>query len=136
MRLRFYEKEKEMFPICNETILTDAATRIVIQKLRRHYKLRRDIVVTFRKPKGGMAHYRYKWSITKSGIRIQHNPTLLLVIHEFAHIHNRFKFQNGAWNHNKKLLRTIAKCARYCKTKKLWIPEIFRRTGEGPIANV
>lgn len=125
-RLKFYEKEREMFSIANVVHLSDRGTRIVISKLSRHYKLRKypNIIVKFRNNGGDSGTCYY----TERKIIFNHQPSLLVVAHEFAHLMNYEKGKKH--HHTKQLMKSIERILDYCFKKECWTQEILRRLGK------
>jgi len=115
-RLKFYEKEREIFKEEFNTFLSDEEAVVIISKLARHFKLWR-ITNTI------VPAYRIKFYGTKQRasvgyndrvIRIPHNPSLGLIIHELAHIVHGKKYDK--WSHDKKLLKIMEKMLNYIYT--------------------
>jgi len=76
---QFYKEENRIFRASYSVRISDEQALKVIGKLCRKYHVKRaSLKVRFRKGVGG--------SGGRSGITLEHNPHLGLVIHEFAHV--------------------------------------------------
>lgn len=92
----------------------DSEALKITNKLARHFKISLG-EMRFYGNGGGCAYY------TRSSIRLPHNPSLLLIIEELAHLYNVQKYRNG--HHTKKLMKTIGKMVKYAKKKNYWKEE-------------
>lgn len=106
--LKFYRKESELFEKEQHINLSDSDAKIMIKKLARHYKvnLAKKGFLKFRKhdQHGTCFHTEDRFSLS-------HNPNILLICHEFAHLHNYQKFGSG--NHTTILMKFIKKSLKY-----------------------
>ena len=120
--LKFYQNERYKFPVAKQVHTSDKGAEIIIEKLRRHYKLRkyRKITIKFRNSRGGGTCYYCERKIILS-----HNPSLLLIAHEFAHLLNYEKGKSHY--HTKQLMISIKRILNYCFKKECWVQEISRR---------
>jgi len=116
--LKFYTNEEDLYPEEKNYKLTEWAAEIILYKLARHFKVRLD-KVEFYGNNGGTAYLE----IAK--IRLDHNPNMLEVCHELAHLYN-YQYYRGK-RHNKKLMKIIGKMVTYCRKKDYWKAEIDRR---------
>lgn len=117
--IKFYFREYVKFPEEHKLFMTDKEAVLICRKIARHFSFQFD-KVSFR----GNRQYGFAFD-QKNEIRISHNPNIEIICHELAHIHNRQKFNNPY--HNKKLMKTIEKFLKYCKTKNYWRKENVRR---------
>lgn len=114
--LKFYQKESELFPKEDNLILSDKETLMITKKLSRHFKFMINQVRFYGRGKNHSVAY-------EDGIRLNHNPYLLVLIHELSHVYNYQKIQ---WKkpyykaHTKRLMHTMKKFIHYCRRKKYW----------------
>lgn len=118
--LKFYEKERQQYPEAFTHKVSDEGAKIIVKKLKRHFKIIRLYGLRFYGNSGSGSAYPNGY------IRLSHNPSVGMICHEVAHLFNKRKY--GNWNHNKKLMRTIKRMVNYCKRKNYWQEEIARRT--------
>jgi len=119
--LKFYQKERELFPEAFKEKVKDKNVQLIVNKLCRHFKLGK-IKVSFY---GNRVAHAYWWDIT-----FPHNPSFGVICHEIAHIFNRTRGLNNG--HNKKLMRTIKRLVNYCKKKNYWREERERHNQVKP----
>jgi len=117
-RLKFYEVEREKFPSAIAMHFCDEQAISISKKLLRHFgvKSQRYCKITFRGRGGARAFYGWFW-----GIKFPHNPDLLMICHEAAHLVNQVKYHNPG--HNKKLMQTIKRMLTYAKKKNYLLEE-------------
>lgn len=107
MRLLYYVNERLNFARLAEITITDSETMYIFDKLKSKYKL--DYRLEFRNKLGGVCSNHI--------IRLQHNPSLLYLIHEVAHSiqHKKRRYQDNGkrWHtkQHKKIMRKIEKYA-------------------------
>jgi len=124
-QLKFYEKEKEMFPQSYSIHVTNEEARKIVKKLLRHFKIgstwyRKHFVIKFYGTKtGGGASTS---SFQDFDIRLPHNPSIGMIIHEVAHKYMQRKIgrEKGEKSHTKKLMTIITKMQRYARKKNYW----------------
>jgi len=114
--LKFYGKERKMFEKEYEMKVSDKQAELIIRKLSRHFKISRPRVRFYGIRQSGMSYNG--WS---NSIRLSHNPSAGLIIHEISHTYNAQKGINH--HHNRFLTRTIKKFHRYCSRFNYWINE-------------
>lgn len=115
--LEYYYKERIEFKEFCEKKISIAETKIIIDKLFRHFKLR---------------NVNLFWTSgrnrSKGGSRLILNRDDLsvhLVCHEIAHV---FQVQKiGILGHNKKHMKITSRMQNYCKKHNYWQEEINRR---------
>jgi hypothetical protein len=119
--LKFYRKERERFPEAFKIKVSDKDAVKIVNKLCRHFKIRRykglgkweyKVGVRFWGNGGARAFVSWKF------IHLPHNPSIGIICHELAHIYNHIRYNNH--HHNKRLMRTIERMINYCKKKKYW----------------
>jgi len=112
--LKFYGVERERFTDEFAMYVSQGDVLRITRKLSRHFKFRCPVV-----------NFRYNdddHGLAKAGgwaVNLSKSPTLGLLLHELAHLHNYEKY-SGNWGHNKKLMRTISRFAKYCRKKNYW----------------
>ena len=116
--LKFYTKERERFPEAFNCVVSDEEAHAVVKKLKRHFKVPL-LWVKFWSRKRQTGHAK------ELGVCLPHNPSIGVICHELAHIHNKHKY--GNWRHDKKLMTTLAQFVRYCQKKNYWQQEPRRR---------
>jgi hypothetical protein len=114
--LKFYAKEMKMYEKEYGMKVSDKQAELIIRKLSRHFKISRPRVRFYGTRQSGMSYNG--WS---NSIRISHNPSVALVIHELAHTYNSQRHINHY--HNRFLMRTIKKFHNYCSQFNYWINE-------------
>lgn len=117
-RLKFYEDEIELFSEAYSRKLDTRETKIIFDKLCRHYKLRWISLSFNGRRGGGIAGGSY--------IQLCYNPAFGLLCHEIAHIIDKKKRSKS--KHDKKLMRILGRVISYCKKKNWWEEELNRRT--------
>lgn len=117
LRLKFYEKERQLFGKAYSLYTSDHNAEIIVKKLLRHFapKLpqKRWMEIRFYGNGGARAFMGWTW-----GIRFPHNPDFGTICHEVAHLVNYEKY--GKFRHDKRLLRTIKQLLDYCEKKSFW----------------
>jgi len=111
--IKFYDKEREEFPLEAELTVSDKDCVKICKKIARHFKFHLGEIRFY-----GRNGYHNCEAYDDGSIRFVHNPSILHICHELAHIHNLQKY--GNWRHNKKLLRTIKRFVNYCRKKNYW----------------
>lgn len=124
----FYREEKAWFKEAFGHQLSDPEAQLILKKLRRHFSENsyrvRDLKVKFYgNAQRGMA---YSWHI-----RLGHEPSLGLLIHEFSHILDRSR-NNRKSQHDWKLKATMLEVYTYCESKDFWKEELARRLAPKP----
>lgn len=125
--LSFYRKEKnEWFEEAySKNFKSLAETKIVFNKLIKHFKLRGTSIRWTsgnRHPKAiGNGLILLNWDYNSFGI----------LCHEISHIIQHRKFSKTG--HNKQLRKIIKKVVNYCKRKNWFEEELARRTAPKPI---
>lgn len=113
MWLKFYETEQKVFNEEYHIFVTDTNAMIITKKLCRHFKFPVPVIKFFGiKQRGAACKYIKK-------IRVPHNTSVGLLCHELAHKYNRFKYNDS--KHSKRLMRTITRFLKYCKSKDYWV---------------
>jgi len=105
--LKFYEKERESFQKEYELKLTDQEAQTIYRKLLRHFKIScpwKTIRFWGTQEKGR--------SYIHGSIKLPHNPSLGLLVHETAH--------KKVAKHTKKLMTLMKRMFAYCKKKNYW----------------
>ena len=125
--LKFYQKERKLFSEESVMKVSDEVAEIIFRKLERHFidSRRYPFRLRFYGNGGGACGM---W-----GIRLPHNPTILLICHELAHRIHRLKYGSTKRHHTKKLMRIIKRLITYCRKKNYWKEEIKRRTPPKPV---
>ena len=124
--LKFYDKERKLFPEENVMCVSDEVTEIIFRKLERHF-------VDSRRYSFGLRFYGNGGGVCGTwGIRLPHNPSILLICHELAHRIYRLKYGSTERHHTKKLIRIIKRLVTYCRKKNYWKEEVERRTAPKP----
>ena len=114
-KLKFYSKEEKCFHSEHYTYLNDIETKRVVRKMCQHYKFTVDIL-KFNAHKGhGFSLYEEK------KIRVCHNPSYALVIHELAHQYDQQILKRPHSRHDKQLMHVITKFHKYCAKKNYWL---------------
>lgn len=115
MWLKFYQKEHKLFPEQSKMFVSDKDAIKISKKLCRHFKFRlhQYYGVSFYGNMKNNNGHAYRWRI-----KIPHNCSILLLIHELAHCHNFQKYHNG--HHTKRLMTTIKRMINYCKKMNYW----------------
>lgn len=104
---RFYSFEHKAFWAEWQTHLTDIEAKRFTRKIAQHFK-HKPITLKFHgKRKSGVA------DLGKDRIRIRHNPSVLLLAHEIAHILT----DSG---HTKRALIMLDKIITYARRKNYW----------------
>ena len=119
-RLKFYENERIMldklgFKPRNNRITEKKHILLVIKKLCKHFKFDLPDVRFYGNSDSGSA------KVKSRVIRLDHNPSYQVVIHELAHIYNHDNDLDGEKCHTKKLMKTIKKFAKYIMKKQYWV---------------
>jgi hypothetical protein len=109
--LKFYAKESKLFPEAEKTIIPDKNISLFAHKITRHFKIEIG-TITIRGFGGGSASY---W---RGKIRLPHNSTALLIIHEIGHIYVYQKL--GEHGHTKKLMSFIRRAVRFAEKNNYW----------------
>ena len=118
-RLKFYYDETKRFSEAYGKDISYKETRIVFDKLNRHYKL--NLGLMFRNIRGGK--FRKNWN--GGMITLPYKTTFGLLCHEIAHAID-CKKRNDT-KHDKRLMRIIESVIKYCKKKDWWEREINKR---------
>lgn len=108
----FYREEQQWFKDAFDMELSKEGATIIFKKLCKHYKL--DLELKFYKLR------KYAGTYCRGLIKIQHDPTLGVLIHEICH---DFEFK-----HNYKLKTSMLEVYKYCKLCNFWKEEISRRS--------
>lgn len=115
-RLKFYVKERELFPYEHRLIVdSQHHVKLIVGKLCRHYNISvPDVIFTGRT----WAMYFKAEGLKKAIIRFPKKINILMICHEVAHHYNLIK--KGNYNHSKKLMTTIKRFINYCRKKDYW----------------
>lgn len=125
----YYAEERRIFRDCYDLQISDDDALLILRKLCRRYKVR-------------IPHVRF-WGSRDSGsdggggIRLSHNPTLGLVLHEFAHrahkkspemieLCNRFR-NKGTTHHGLHFQAVLRRVVEYARSKDLWKDQLAKR---------
>lgn len=131
----FYREEHVWFKEAYTHSLSDSEAKLILEKLKRHFCKRcrtdrsvspnvKSLQVRFHgNAQRGMAYFR--------SIRLGHNPSLGLLIHEFCHVLDRFRNHRNS-EHDWKLKDLMLEVYDYCKSKGLWKQELKRRLAPKP----
>jgi len=124
--LKFYQKERKLFP--EEAIMrvSDKRAEIIFRKLERHF------IDSRRYPFGLRFYGNGGGSCGSWGIRLPHNPTILFICHELSHRIHQIKYGSTKRHHTKKLMTIIKRLITYCQKKNYWKEEIERRMTPKP----
>jgi hypothetical protein len=125
----YYAEERRLFKDCYDLQMSDDDSLLILRKLCRRYKVR-------------MPHVRF-WGDRDSGsdgwrgIRLSHNPTLGLVLHEFAHRAHKNspemrelcrRFENkGTSHHGLHYQCVLRRIVDYARSKDLWRDQLAKR---------
>lgn len=110
--LKFYRKEKELFPKEHDLILTEKEALAISKKLSRHFKFTVAKVKFY-----GKINCGYSWFMLRR-IKVCHKPSLLVFVHELVHLYEYQVHSNK--RHNKHMLKSIAKFLKYCNKMNYW----------------
>ena len=111
--LKFYKEERKLYhKEFYDIILTKDEVFKIVKKLSRHFKIKQPTTSLKYSMDRGLA------KLNTNHINLSKTPSLGLLIHELAHIHNYQK--NINWFHNKKLMKTIKRMMKYCMKKNYW----------------
>jgi len=113
--LKFYQKENDAFKTEYNIHLEDKQAIKIAKKISRHFKFTVNEIKIYGKKSHGYAWFRL------NKIKIPHNTSLSLLIHELAHLYEYQKHNNE--RHNKQLMKTIQKFIKYCRKKNYWLLE-------------
>ena len=112
-KLKFYGEERDRYPDEFRVKITQGESVKISRKLSRHFK--------FRCPEINFRYNDEDHGLAKLGgwtMNLSKDPTLGILLHELAHFYNYEKYRNS--NHNKKLMRTIGRFVKYCRSKSYW----------------
>lgn len=118
MSLKFYAEERKLYPEAYSRKLTTTETKIIFDKICRHYKLKWISLSFNGRRRGGIAGSGY--------IQLCYDPCFGLLCHEIAHIIDKRKRNKS--KHDKKLMRLLGRVINYCKKRNWWQEELTRRT--------
>lgn len=121
----FYEDEKRVWAEIYKQEVTNEEAEHILRKLNRHYKLRIDI--RFRVRWGGSADHYTRL------ISIRHQPSMGVLLHEFAHmVHSFNMFRdlpqcNHSEAHGAKFAVVMGRVVTYAKEYGYWKDELAQR---------
>lgn len=129
----YYAEERRTFKEAYATHVTDDEALLILRKLYRHYKI----------PKRAWDKIRIKfWGHHDSGsargyrIRLSHNPTIGLIIHEFVHcgrdwnVFRDFEYKvkdKGSHHHGLRFQVCLSRVHYFAKGKGYWKETLQRR---------
>ena len=106
--LKFYRKERELFPEFDLKVSDEDAV-VIVRKLLRHFGRKGRYSKVKVRFYGNRDSGENGWF----GIRLSHKPSIGLICHEVAHEFHR--------KHDRKLMRLIGRFIHYCEKKSYWI---------------
>jgi hypothetical protein len=113
-KLKFYEKERELFPTEFNLKISQHDVIKIGRKLSRHFK--------FTEPdfyfRGSVDSGTAMLSSTPRLIRLGMDPSWGMFLHELSHVYNKEKYNNS--HHNKRLMKTLKRFILYCQKKDFW----------------
>ena len=114
--IQYYAKEREIFKDAYDADLTDFELRAVFERLKSHYKFRQYLVFKGTSFRGHCTHWE---------IRLPHDTSLGLLVHEVAHAIQFKKLHLGdkpkKW-HTKKHTSIMRRILKYINGKgEVWI---------------
>jgi hypothetical protein len=99
--------EREKFPEATQVYFSDKNTVLVCRKIARHFNFLLKNVY-FKGNRRSVAYYN-------RNIRFSHNPTLLTIAHETAHLWQLSKgILRGSRHHTKSMLRLVERILNFC----------------------
>lgn len=107
---RFYDIEQKEFAIEHEIRLTKIEAKRYVKKICRHFK-QEPITIKFHGKRNGRNSGSADWE--GRIIRVSHNPTVLVLAHELAHIFTKS-------GHTKRGLVMLEKIIVYSRKKNYW----------------
>lgn len=110
--LKFYGNEKEKFPNQNKTHIPDKNVSKFAQKIARHFKVNLSQITLRCYSGSGSASRMY------NTIRLSHNPTVLLIVHEIGHLYTKQYLREQ--KHNKNLMLFIKRACKYAEKMEYW----------------
>ena len=116
-RVKYYDRENEQLDqmgFNRKLKLSEKAAVSITRKLSRHFKFPEPEIYFYGNLNSGYA------SQYENRIKVAHEPTLGVLIHELAH---RFTIEKGLVNekfHTKKLMRVVKRFAKYIMKKNYW----------------
>jgi len=110
--LKFYSEERKEFEAQAKTTIADKNVSKFAHKIARHFKVKLSHITLRCYSGSGSASRVY------DSIRLSHNPSVLLIIHEIGHIYTRQKL--GEQKHNKKLMGFIRRAVHYAEKNQYW----------------
>lgn len=115
-KLKFYDKEEELFKEAYQKKLCERDSKIVFTKLKRHYGLT-GLKLFCNRKKGGW------FSVGKGvcSISISKNTTFGVLCHEIGHALDLAV--RGKSQHDKELMSAINRVVNYCKRNDWWQKE-------------
>ena len=108
---KYYFEEKHRFNIEEQIKIEDHTAELIARKIARHFKFTLN-KIRFYGNGGGRASY---WH---DSVTLPHNPSVVMIAHELAHLHNSEKYGNG--KHNKRLATTVKRFIEYGHKMKYW----------------
>jgi hypothetical protein len=108
---KYYFEEYQRFSVEKQIKIEDHTAELIARKIVRHFKFTLN-KVKFYGNGGGHASY---WH---DSVTLPHNPSVVMIAHELAHLHNKEKYNNG--KHNKRLAATVKRFIAYGHKMKYW----------------
>ncbi len=115
--LKFYEKERKMFPKEFASKMENEEAKIIFKKLKRHYKIRQEMVFVHSGCNGKCS----RWEVI-----VPIGLNLGLLYHEVAHAVDYDKRKK--FKHDKKMMTILKRVFKFARKHNDWKEEVERRT--------
>jgi len=132
--LVYYKKERAdafIQEVCAKH-LTPEEARIVLKKIKKHYKMDR-LGFSINNRKRGGACYHQSFDLIGGWIEVSQPINMGTLCHEFAHALHHKKYPNAKSDHNKKHWKLMKGVMAYCKKKNYWQEELQKRLAPTPL---